>query len=193
MSLSARQATSARLTGACALRSAQEPVSGSPLIESRRGVVAAGLAFLGGAVLPKSASAQDAAAPAAAAPAAAPAPAAPAKAEKKPGDKKFTGDYVADVTTLLDSMEKATGMKKGDPAMKDVVTESRKDMNDFVAFYRRNTKVAGAASFSTLYTAISTLSGHFQNYGNEYPVPAKRQKRLNQQYTEIKKAISRGR
>jgi len=24
-------------------------------------------------------------------------------------------------------------MKKGDPAMKDVVTESRKDMNDFVA------------------------------------------------------------
>jgi len=95
MSLSARQATSARLTGACALRSAQEPVSGSPLIESRRGVVAAGLAFLGGAVLPKSASAQDAAAPAAAAPAAAPAPDAPAKAERKPGDKKFTGDYVA--------------------------------------------------------------------------------------------------
>lgn len=35
--------------------------------------------------------------------------------------------------------------------------------------------------------------GHFQNYGNEYPVPAKRQKRLNQQYAEIEKAITRGR
>ena len=31
-------------------------------------------------------------------------------------------------------------------------------------FYRRNTKVAGAASFSTLYTAISTLSVSFPHY-----------------------------
>lgn len=110
MSLSTRQGASARLTGACALRSAQEPVSASPLIESRRSVLAAGLAFLGGAVIPKSASAADAAAPAVAAPAAA-APAdaapaaaasapAPAKAERKPGDKKFSGDYVAGSTPV---------------------------------------------------------------------------------------------
>lgn len=30
-------------------------------------------------------------------------------------------------------MKAATGLKKGDPTMKDVVTEARKDMNDFVA------------------------------------------------------------
>ena len=77
--------------------------------------------------------------------------------------------------------------------MKTVVEDCRQAMSTFVAYYRRNNKVAGAASFSTLYTAISTLSGHFQNYGSEYPVPEKRKKRLNQQYAEIEKQVTRGR
>ena len=77
--------------------------------------------------------------------------------------------------------------------MKTTVEDARKEMNEFVSYYRRNNKVAGAASFSTLYTAVSTLSGHFQNYGPEYPVPEKRKKRLNQQYAEIEKQLARGR
>jgi len=97
------------------------------------------------------------------------------------------------VSSLLEKMKAATQVKRGDPGIKETVEGARDEMNRFVAYYRRNNKVAGAASFSTLYTAISTLSGHFQNYGPEYPVPAKRQKRLLQQYAEIEKQISRGR
>jgi hypothetical protein len=82
----------------------------------------------------------------------------------------------ADVSSLLEKMKAATMVKRGDPGIKTTVEGARDEMNRFVAYYRRNNKVAGAASFSTLYTAISTLSGHFQNYGPEYPVPAKRQK-----------------
>ena len=73
-------------------------------------------------------------------------------------------------------MKAATMVKRGEPDIKVTVESARDEMNRFTAYYRRNNKVAGAASFSTLYTAISTLSGHFQNYGPEYPVPAKRQK-----------------
>jgi photosystem II Psb27 protein len=97
------------------------------------------------------------------------------------------------VSSLLEKMKAATMVKRGDPEIKDTVESARDEMNRFTSYYRRNNKVAGAASFSTLYTAISTLSGHFQNYGPEYPVPAKRQKRLLQQYAEIEKQIARGR
>jgi hypothetical protein len=83
---------------------------------------------------------------------------------------------LADVSSLLAKMKAATMVKRGDPDIKNTVESARDEMNRFTAYYRRNNKVAGAASFSTLYTAISTLSGHFQNYGPEYPVPAKRQK-----------------
>jgi photosystem II Psb27 protein len=82
----------------------------------------------------------------------------------------------ADVSDLLAKMKASTAFKKGDPGMKAVVSDCRVEMNNFVSYYRRNNKVAGAASFSTLYTAISTLSGHFQSYGDEYPVPEKRKK-----------------
>jgi photosystem II Psb27 protein len=37
----------------------------------------------------------------------------------------------------------------------------KKEMIDFVSFYRRFNNVAGRQSFSTLYTAINVLAGHY--------------------------------
>ena len=54
----------------------------------------------------------------------------------------------------------------------------KKEMVDFVSFYRRFSNVAGKQSFSTLYTAINVLAGHYTSYGTKFPVPEKRRKRL---------------
>lgn len=105
----------------------------------------------------------------------------------------LTGDYPQDAAIVLASMKEACGLTRGAPGMADTVRRTRQDMNDFVALYRRNNKVAGTTSFSTLYTAINTLSGHYVSYGNAYPVPEKRKKRLNQQFNEVTRALSRGR
>uniref|UniRef100_A0A7S3E9K7 Photosystem II Psb27 protein n=1 Tax=Rhodosorus marinus TaxID=101924 RepID=A0A7S3E9K7_9RHOD len=98
-----------------------------------------------------------------------------------------------DAKNVLDNMINVCSFKKGTPGMSDVVADVRKEMNDFVARYRRNNNVNGSASFNTLYTAINTLSGHYASYGNNYPVPEKRKKRLTQQFAEIDKALKRGR
>ena len=76
--------------------------------------------------------------------------------------------------------------------MEDTVKKTRSEMNDFVAFYRRQPKVAGMPSFSTLSPATNTLSGHYASYGTKYPVPTKRKERLTQQYKEIDRALARG-
>ncbi|OSX69871.1 hypothetical protein BU14_1049s0001 [Porphyra umbilicalis] len=104
-----------------------------------------------------------------------------------------TGDYVPDAKLMLNNLKAATALARGTPGMADTVNKTRKQMNDFVALYRRNGKVSGSVSFSTLYTAINTLSGHYASYGAAYPVPEKRKKRLNQQFSEIDRAIARGR
>jgi photosystem II Psb27 protein len=77
-------------------------------------------------------------------------------------------------------------------AQENIVKSTRSEMNDFVAFYRRQPKISGMPSFSTMYTAINTLSGHYASYGNKYPVPEKRKTRLAQQYKEIERALARG-
>ena len=105
---------------------------------------------------------------------------------------KLKKDYPADAKMMLDNMRTATELTRGAPGMEDIVKRTRSEMNDFVAFYRRQPKVAGMPSFSTLYTAINTLSGHYASYGNKYPVPTKLKERLTQQYKEIDRALARG-
>ena len=101
-------------------------------------------------------------------------------------------DYRQDAKQMLENMQTATELARGDPNMEGIVKSTRNEMNEFVAFYRRQPKVAGMPSFSTLYTAINTLSGHYASYGNKYPVPEKRKTRLQQQYKEIERALARG-
>ena len=58
---------------------------------------------------------------------------------------------------MLTNMQAATNLERGAPGMEAQVKATRSEMNDFVAFYRRQPKVAGMPSFSTLYTAINVL------------------------------------
>jgi photosystem II Psb27 protein len=116
----------------------------------------------------------------------------PALADEPITGYKLKKDYPADARQMLDAMKIATDMTRGTPNMEAIVKNTRSEMNDFVAFYRRQPKVAGMPSFSTMYTAVNTLSGHYASYGNKYPVPKKRQERLQQQYKEIDRALARG-
>ena len=109
------------------------------------------------------------------------------------GRSSMSGDYKADASQVLTDMRAACDLGRGAPGMAETVGKTRKEMNDFVALYRRNDKVSGSTSFSTLYTAINTLSGHYASYGSAYPVPEKRKKRLTQQFSEIDRALNRGR
>merc|ERR1740138_1457132 len=88
-----------------------------------------------------------------------------------PNSYKLKKDYPADARQMLNNMVLATDLARGTPNMENTVKATRSEMNDFVAFYRRQPKVAGMPSFSTMYTAINTLSGHYASYGNKYPVP----------------------
>eukprot|EP00619_Florenciella_sp_RCC1007_P007650 CAMPEP_0205914526 /NCGR_PEP_ID=MMETSP1325-20131115/7279_1 /ASSEMBLY_ACC=CAM_ASM_000708 /TAXON_ID=236786 /ORGANISM="Florenciella sp., Strain RCC1007" /LENGTH=181 /DNA_ID=CAMNT_0053281579 /DNA_START=35 /DNA_END=580 /DNA_ORIENTATION=+ len=102
-------------------------------------------------------------------------------------------DYYADAAKVTRHMQYATQMDKGTPNMDTINKNMKKEMVDFVSFYRRFSNVAGKQSFSTLYTAINVLAGHYTSYGTKFPVPEKRRKRLYQEYAEIEKNIKKGR
>ena len=84
-------------------------------------------------------------------------------------------------------------MEKGTANMDSINKNMKKEMVDFVSFYRRFNNIAGKQSFSTLYTAINVLAGHYTSYGTKFPVPEKRRKRLYQEYAEIEKNIKKSR
>mmetsp|Transcript_43620 Transcript_43620/g.88205 ORF Transcript_43620/g.88205 Transcript_43620/m.88205 type:complete len:197 (-) Transcript_43620:247-837(-) len=102
-------------------------------------------------------------------------------------------DYYSDAARVVAHMEYATQMEKGTPNMDLIGKNMKKEMVDFVSFYRRFNNISGKQSFSTLYTAINVLAGHYTSYGTKFPVPEKRRKRLYQEYAEIQKNIRKQR
>jgi len=105
----------------------------------------------------------------------------------------LTFKYEEDAAQVRDHMVIATGLSKGADKMEEFGRNMKKEMVDFVSYYRRFPKVAGKPSFSTLYTSINVLAGHYTSYGYKYPLPEKRRKRLYQEYAEIDKSLKRGR
>jgi photosystem II Psb27 protein len=110
-----------------------------------------------------------------------------------PKDWGLTFKYDEDAAKVRNHMVVATGMAKGAENMEDFGKNMKKEMVDFVSYYRRFPKIAGKPSFSTLYTSINVLAGHYTSYGFKYPLPEKRRKRLYQEYVEIEKSLKRGR
>ncbi|GAX21878.1 photosystem II Psb27 protein [Fistulifera solaris] len=110
-----------------------------------------------------------------------------------PTDWGLTFKYEEDAAKVRKHMLIATALAKGAPDMEDFGKNLKKEMVDFVSYYRRFPKVAGKPSFSTLYTSINVVAGHYTSYGYKYPLPEKRRKRLYQEYAEIEKSLKRGR
>mmetsp|Transcript_5462 Transcript_5462/g.8421 ORF Transcript_5462/g.8421 Transcript_5462/m.8421 type:complete len:183 (-) Transcript_5462:106-654(-) len=110
-----------------------------------------------------------------------------------PKDWGLSFNYLDDATRVRQHMVTATGLGKGTKRMEDFGKNLKKEMIDFVSYYRRFPQVAGKPSFSTLYTSINVLAGHYTSYGYKYPLPEKRRKRLYQEYAEIDKSLKRGR
>ena len=110
-----------------------------------------------------------------------------------PKDWGLTFKYEEDASKVRKHMYTATGLAKGSENMEDFGKNLKKEMVDFVSYYRRFPKIAGKPSFSTLYTSINVLAGHYTSYGYKYPLPEKRRKRLYQEYAEIEKSLKRGR
>lgn len=110
-----------------------------------------------------------------------------------PNDWGLTFKYDEDAAKVRKHMVVATGLAKGSENMEDFGKNMKKEMVDFVSYYRRFPKIAGKPSFSTLYTSINVLAGHYTSYGFKYPLPEKRRKRLYQEYAEIEKSLKRSR
>ena len=88
-----------------------------------------------------------------------------------PADWGLTYTYETDAARVRNHMVTATGLAKGSDRMEDFGKNLKKEMIDFVSYYRRFPQVAGKPSFSTLYTSINVLAGHYTSYGLRVQVP----------------------
>lgn len=103
----------------------------------------------------------------------------------------LTGNYSQDTLTVLDTITTAIELPEESPKKEAVQDLARKQINDYVSRYRRDTKTAGLRSFTTMQTALNSLAGYYTSYGNR-PLPEDLKARLKKEFRQVELAVKRG-
>ena len=103
----------------------------------------------------------------------------------------LTGNYSQDTLAVLENLQTAIDLPDDAANKKELVTLARAQISDYAARYRRDGKVAGLRSFTTMQTALNALAGYYSSYGNR-PLPEKLKKRLTQEFNQVEISLKRG-
>ena len=103
----------------------------------------------------------------------------------------LTGNYSQDTLAVLENLKTAIELPDDAANKKEVITLARAQISDYAARYRRDGKVAGLRSFTTMQTALNALAGYYSSYGNR-PLPEKLKKRLTQEFNQVEISLKRG-
>ena len=103
----------------------------------------------------------------------------------------LSGNYSQDTLAVLENLKTAIALPDDAANKKEVVTLAREQISDYASRYRRDGKVAGLRSFTTMQTALNALAGYYSSYGNR-PLPEKLKKRLNQEFNQVEISLKRG-
>ena len=103
----------------------------------------------------------------------------------------LSGNYSQDTLAVLENLRTAIELPEDATNKKEVITLARNQISDYASRYRRDSKVAGLRSFTTMQTALNALAGYYSSYGNR-PLPEKLKTRLNQEFRQVEISLKRG-
>ncbi|NJL02883.1 MAG: photosystem II protein Psb27 [Spirulinaceae cyanobacterium RM2_2_10] len=107
------------------------------------------------------------------------------------GTATLSGDYRQDTLTVIADLTEVMSLPTDAENKSELEAHARQEMNDYAALYRRDNRVAGLRSFTTMQTAINGLAGFYGSYGSR-PVPEKLKKRLAQEFQDVQLSLKRG-
>ena len=102
----------------------------------------------------------------------------------------LTGNYSEDTLTVIENLNKAIDLPPEAPERPEAQSLAQEQINDYVSRYRRNSRVSGLRSFTTMQTALNSLAAFYNAYGNR-PISEKLKKRLQQEFHQVEMALQR--
>jgi photosystem II Psb27 protein len=103
----------------------------------------------------------------------------------------LTGKYVEDTLLVMDNLNAAIALPADAPDRSEVQANARLQMNEYMSRYRRDDKVSGLRSFTTMQTALNALAGYYSSFGNR-PLPTKLKDRLAKEFDTVNISVKRG-
>lgn len=95
--------------------------------------------------------------------------------------------------SLIDKATEIIALPLDDDTLEARAGDLRKDINNWVARYRRDDRFSGKPSFSNLYSAVNAIAGHYNSFGPTARIPAKRLDRIKVELEQAKRFVNNGR
>lgn len=102
----------------------------------------------------------------------------------------MSGNYRQDTLNLIGSLRTAIELPDNTPDKATAQAEARQKINDFYAFYRRDTSKSTLPSFIAMQTALNSLASHYQSYGNR-PLSKKLKSQLDDAFGKVEASLNR--
>eukprot|EP00401_Gymnodinium_catenatum_P018421 CAMPEP_0117562164 /NCGR_PEP_ID=MMETSP0784-20121206/54810_1 /TAXON_ID=39447 /ORGANISM="" /LENGTH=284 /DNA_ID=CAMNT_0005359715 /DNA_START=89 /DNA_END=943 /DNA_ORIENTATION=+ len=114
--------------------------------------------------------------------------------DQKQDRKEFSmkRNYRGDTYQVVKHMKISASLDKGTPGMEQYQKRIKKEMDDWLALYRRQDAVVGRQSYYSLYSAVNALASHIVSYGPKLPFPNKRRQRFFQLINQTEKFLEKG-
>ena len=104
---------------------------------------------------------------------------------------ELSGKYQQDTLAVIETLTAVLSAPSDAPGLPELQNEARKEINDYISRYRRNSKSGGLKSFTTMQTALNSLAGYYTAYGSR-PVPEKLKTRVQMELKQAEIAVKRG-
>eukprot|EP00667_Euglena_gracilis_P015539 EG_transcript_16166 len=101
--------------------------------------------------------------------------------------------YPGDTQNIIAEIKSVLVLAADDPTKPDRITTLRRDMNSYVAKYRRDTRYGGRASFGNVYSVINAVAGHYNTFGVKTPIPKKRATQIVSEIGTAEQLLAKGR
>mmetsp|Transcript_53914 Transcript_53914/g.149952 ORF Transcript_53914/g.149952 Transcript_53914/m.149952 type:complete len:285 (+) Transcript_53914:92-946(+) len=114
--------------------------------------------------------------------------------DQKQDRKEFSmkRNYRGDTYQVVKHMKISASLDKGTQGMEQYQKRIKKEMDDWLALYRRQDAVVGRQSYYSLYSAVNSLASHIVSYGPKLPFPNKRRQRFFQLINQTEKFLEKG-
>ncbi|MBR8828548.1 MAG: photosystem II protein Psb27 [Gomphosphaeria aponina SAG 52.96 = DSM 107014] len=103
----------------------------------------------------------------------------------------LTGNYTDDTFAVVEKLITAIDLPDDAPNRQEVLGLAKDEINDYISRYRRDDKNSGLRSFTTMQTALNSLAGYYNSYGNR-PLPDNLKQRLKEEFRQVELALKRG-
>jgi len=101
-------------------------------------------------------------------------------------------NYRLDSYQVMKHMKLSASLDKGTPRMDEWNSRVKREMNDWLALYRRQDQVVGRSSYYSMYSAVNSLASHFTSYGTKFPFPKKKRPRFFELMNVTEKYLEKG-